>query len=196
MSASLYARLSLALLVLSPLAKLSAHQFAHPKVEAITIDPNRLRVEVQYDLSPGDEPRNLRKLFDADQNGQLDTTEAEKLLDYLELGCAGLVFRLDAHKVSFSRLSRDAKQVEGQVDRASEINFHLVLESPLSLSPGLHWVEISERSRLGIVPVGVKLSSPLRLVTSSQTPMDFILNRVGPAHIGEKETLTVVFISQ
>ena len=153
-------------------------------------------MEVQYDVSPGDDPKNIRKLFDADQNGQLDATEAERLLDYLEVACAGLVLRVDGKKAAFTRVSRSAKQAEGQVDRASEINFHLVLESPLALSPGLHWVEVSERSRLGVVPVGLRLSSPLRLVASSQGPTDFVLNRVGPAHIGGQESLIVVFLSQ
>jgi hypothetical protein len=184
-----------AVVLCSPAGRASAHQFAHPKVEAITVEQDRIRVEVQYDLSPGDDPKSLRKLFDTNQNGQLDAVEAEKLLDYLEFSCAGLVLRLDEKKISFSRISRAAQQVEGQVDRATEINFHLVLESRVDLSNGLHWIEISERSRLGVVPVGVKLSSRLQLVTASQGPMDFVLNRVGPGHIGEKEALTVIFIA-
>jgi hypothetical protein len=189
-------RLAVALLAFWPFTvKVSAHQFAHPKVEAVTIEKNRIQVEIQYDLSPGDEPKNIRKLFDTDQNGQIDATEVEKLLDYLEAGCGGLVLRLDDKKTIFKRVSRDAKQAEGQVDRASEINFHLIVEASVDISSGLHWVTLSERSRLGVVPVGVKLSAPLQFVTSSQAPLDFVLNRMGPAHIGDKEVLTLVFVT-
>jgi hypothetical protein len=170
-----------------------AHQNAHPKVESIVIEKDVLRVEIQYDLSPGDEPRKLRKLFDSDQNGQIDATEREKILDYLARSTATLVLRLDDKKLSPTCTKRSGTQIEGQSERTSEITFVATLEVPLSLSPGLHWFSLAERGMV-TVPVVVALSSPLLLVATNQSPADFVANRVGPSDIGNKEKLSLIFL--
>jgi hypothetical protein len=183
----------LSLLFLFPVVSFG-HQNAHPKIEVVTIAKDSLRVEVQYDIPGGDDPRKMRKLFDADQNGQIDPSEAEKLLDYIELSCASLVLRLDGKKIYPKRTKRSGAQLEGLVDRATEINFKATFESPLSLS-GLHWLELAERGRLKEVPIAVALTAPLLLVASSQSPSDFAANRVGPAHIGNQEKLSIILLA-
>lgn len=60
-----------------------AHAFAHPKRLAVRIDAHRVRVSVDYEVSPGPQAQAFRQTFDRDRSGALDANEQQALIEFL-----------------------------------------------------------------------------------------------------------------
>lgn len=150
-----------------------AHSFEHPKVLEIGLHASELVVSVRYDLSPGDESRLVRALFDRNTDGKLDSAEQQKLARYLER--AAMLFfelRIQSEPGSLVRQSVSAHRVELPVEATQTMGVSMlyVATLPKVLPGALLEIEIIDRDKDSAkhVPVTVGLSDGWEVAFSSQ----------------------------
>lgn len=148
---------------------LAAHQFQHPKVLRVGVLPDRLLINVGYDVSPGEDARLHRSLFDRDQNGTLDPEEKKKLEQYL-VDTAMLFMRLsiNGEKVVPERTETQTTKLDLSTRSTDMLGVAFVLSAPLP-ADATFTVELGDRDkdRSRHVPVTVDLAPGFEVVFSS-----------------------------
>lgn len=145
------------------------HQYQHPKVLRLGVLADRVLINVSYDVSPGEEARMHRTLFDRDGNGTLDEGERQKLEKYL-IDTSLLFFKLaiGGEKITPERIETKAIRLDAAVGSTDALGIAFVLSAPIPAGPMVE-VEVTDRDkdRARHVPLVVDLSEGYEVALAS-----------------------------
>lgn len=149
---------------------LFAHQFTHPKTLRLGVRPDRLVLQIQYDVSPGRDARRTRALFDRDSDGALDAGERARLVSYFEDLCrTWLRVELNGAPVAWKRRGASPHRLDRPVEDDTTLGVALLYEAAIPAGEPIHLlVRDRTRDRDRHVPLVVDLAPGLRVRWASQ----------------------------
>ena len=66
-----------------PGTRAQAHRVQYPKMDALSVSPQSVTLQIEYLIPSAEESGLLYRLFDRDRSGRLDATEQQALREYL-----------------------------------------------------------------------------------------------------------------
>ncbi|MBI2375005.1 MAG: hypothetical protein HYV07_13495 [Deltaproteobacteria bacterium] len=147
-----------------------AHFLSHPKTIRLGVSEDRIAIEVAFDLSPGDEARQARRLFDADADGELSPGETARLLAFLEQTARlFLAVRVDGRLVTLEKQESVAHRIDLPTDATDMLGLSLVLKAPIRIGSTPVRIELVDRNADASkdVPVLVDLGPGIRVVLAA-----------------------------
>ena len=144
----------------SLLALLLAHALEHPKREVLALAPERLVLDVAWELPPGDEASELRRLFDGDRDGTLSAAEADRAAAWVaDAATAFLSLAVDGVPVAPAREAVRGHGLRGRTADDSGLLVVVRLAAALPPPSGVRVVRLADRDRDASkhVPVRVEL---------------------------------------
>jgi hypothetical protein len=148
---------------------IAAHQFQHPKVMRLGVLADRLLIHVSYDVSPGDDARLHRSLFDRDGSGALDEAEQKKLAQYLiDVSVLFLRLTINGEKIVPERTETKTARLDLPAASTDTLGVSFILTAPLPAGPAVS-IEVGDRDkdRARHVPVTVDLAEGFEVAFSS-----------------------------
>lgn len=134
------------------------------------MEKERIVLAVTLDVDAGDDAKMLRGLFDRDADRQLDASEQEKMLDYLE-ETAFLWLRIEASgkKLSLVRRERQGLRIDLAAESTQNLGLSAVYEAPIPPAERLDLL-VADRDKDGAkhVPLIVDLSSGDAVLSATQ----------------------------
>lgn len=152
-----------------------AHRVQYPKMDALSISPRSVTLQIEYLIPSAEESGLLYRLFDRDHSGGLDASEQQALREYLCQQAGAFVrLELDGRPLALAR----THAALGRVGAGELLAVSLTLEAAMPMAPGAHALRLFDRhkDRAQAVPVrvatqGVRLTTqrlPLPLLAAEQ----------------------------
>src|SRR5262249_13043165 len=122
-----------------------------------------------YDVSPGEDARLHRSLFDRDANGVLDDGEKKKLEQYLvDTAMLFLKLTIDGQKVVPERTETQSNRLDVPTASTDSLGVSFILTAALPAAPAVS-IELADRDkdRARHVPVTVDLAEGFEVAFAS-----------------------------
>lgn len=146
-----------------------AHQLSHPKTLRIGLMADRLAVSVVFDISPGGDAQQARRLFDANGDKVLDAQERARLVVFLEqTATLFLVVRVEGRPIPLRTVESVSHRADLPTDATEMLGVSMLLVGDLPSTPTLR-LEIEDRNADASkdVPVVVDVALDLEVLLAA-----------------------------